>query len=68
MKAEIGFIFDEDLTARRRLKLVINAQSQTEATALHEFALRTGRWFDDCASQVTIEEPEGPKAEPEKAG
>lgn len=57
MQAGIGFVRDDNYQPTDRLKLVVEAQSETEASALAIFAKRLGLAYDVCSGTVTLEEP-----------
>jgi len=57
VRAEIGFVVEDDGLVGDRLQLVITAQSPTELTTLKMFAQRTGRSISPFASSMTVEEP-----------
>jgi hypothetical protein len=60
VRAEIGFVRDEQWQPTPRLRLTVYSQSETESSALQMFAQRLGVRLDDASGTLTIEEKSAP--------
>lgn len=58
MKAEVGFMRDSSYRPTDHMRLVIQAQSETEGTSLLMFATQAGLTYDEPSGTLIIEEPD----------